>query len=390
MFTFFAPRRCILIGLAAVCACDGAEPVIDLDTRDRRPGEGEGEGESGEGEVGSCDAVKNASFGAAIALQVPRSRHSATRLIDGRVLLVGGEADDFLPTDAVEIVDVDAGTSESVAPLNEARYEHAAVLLGDGSVVVAGGFGAGHLASVERFDGAAWTVIGALDAPRAGLSGIALDDGRALFFGGDNTESIPTTMVVVDTDSVDVVAGASIGENRRLHAAVKLSSGQTLIAGGFFTSAIATTAIVDANGSGAVAGPALPGARRQAMAVALADGGALVVGGIGQGLLSDIQHMPPTLAGFISSGSLPAPRHSGEAVALGCGAVICGGLGDDGALDSCVGIDGDALAVPMGATLPEPMFSFTFTLLDNGRALVAGGSLPENHLGEARVLRLAD
>ena len=48
-----------------------------------------------------------------------------------------------------------------------------------------------HLASIERFDGVAWTVLGALDEPRVGLAGFLLDDGRAVFFGGDNATAIP-------------------------------------------------------------------------------------------------------------------------------------------------------------------------------------------------------
>ncbi len=385
-------RVCFLVVVvvsACVCAC-GSEPVIDLTPPGLTPTEGEGEGEGENGPQGSCDPIKNASFGAAITLQVPRSRHAAARLSDGRVMLIGGEDDSFLPIAHVEIIDPVAGTSVAGPPLNSARYTHAAVVLADGSVVVAGGFGDGHLDSVERFDGTSWTTLAPLDHARAGISGVALNDGRALFFGGDNTTAIPTTAVTVDATGAVQSANVDIGANRRLHSAMVLNDGTVFIAGGFFTSAIATTTFVAADATSAVPGPQLPGARRQATGVALPDGAALIVGGIGTGaVLSDIQRLAPSRAGYVSNGNLKQKRHSAPAVALGCGAVVCGGL-DDVALATCEGIDDAGLPIAMNAVLPQATFSFTFTTLSSTSALVAGGTLPDGHVGEARVLTLAE
>jgi hypothetical protein len=391
--------RVLLTGLVVLSssACGPADPVIELD-RDR---EGEGEGESGEGEgegegeAGDCAAIAGATFSPPIALVVPRSRHTATLLDNGRVMLVGGEDDGYLQIANVEFIDLDAGTSTAGPSLNVARYEHAAVKLADGSVIVAGGFGpGGHLDSVERFDGTSWTTLSPLDAARVGLTGIALNDGRALFFGGDNSTAIPRTAVVVDGGAspvgVAVAAGVDIGANRRLHAATTLTDGRVFIAGGFFTSAIDTTVFISADATSTVPGPLLPGARRQAMAAPLPDGGAVIVGGLGGGgVLGDIQRLPATGAGFLGTGTLRVPRHSGRALPLGCGVVICGGLDSEGPLASCEGIDDVGRSVAMAATLPAAMFSFSFTALDDDRALVAGGSLPDGHLGEARVLTLA-
>jgi len=99
--------------------------------------------------------------------------------------------------------------------------------------------------------------------------------------------------------------------------------------------------------------------------------------------------MPSTGAGFTSQGNLGGGRHSGKALALGCGVVVCGGLGDDGALSTCEGADANGLPVSMAAALPVATFSFSFTALDDTRALMAGGSLPDGHFDEAHVLTLA-
>lgn len=388
--------RVLLTGLLVVssAACGPTDPVIDIDRdRDRDRGR-EGEGE-GEGEPGACAPIARATFSSPIALVLPRSRHTATLLDDGRVMLVGGEDDSYLQIANVEFIDVVSGTSTAGPSLNLARYEHAAVKLGDGSVIVAGGFGpGGHLDSVERFDGTSWTTLSPMDAARVGLTGIALDDGRALFFGGDNSTAIPRSAVVVDGDTdpvgVGIAAGVDIGANRRLHAATKLADGRVFIAGGFFTSAIDTSVFLSSDATSTVAGPLLPGARRQAMMAPLPDGGAIIVGGLGGGgVLADIQRLSASGVGFLGTGTLKTPRHSGRALAMGCGVVLCGGLGSDGPLASCEGVDDVGRSLAMEATLPAATFSFSFTALDEGRALVAGGSLPDGHLGEARVLTLA-
>jgi hypothetical protein len=392
-------RSPLLLGcvVMAAAACDPRDPIIELDP-DGSDLLGGDDNDNNDGDddddrvVGDCTAIAAATIASVrIPLVVPRSRHTATLLDDGRVLLVGGEDDDYLPTAHTEIIDVEAGTSTAGPPLASPRYEHAAVRLGDGSVVVAGGFGpTGHEASIERFDGTSWTTLAPLDAARAGITGLPLSDGRAIFFGGDNDTTIPTTAVVVSVDGVAVAPGVDVGRNRRLHAATTLADGRVFIVGGFFTQAIDTTVLVSADATSSVAGPTIPGARRQAMIAPLTDGGAVVIGGLGSGgVLGDIQRLSATGAGFVSTGELLTPRHSGRAVALGCGVVICGGLGEDGPLDGCEGLDGGGAPVAMTARLDQPMFSFSFTALDDERALIAGGSLPDLHAAEAMVLSLA-
>ncbi|MBM4279303.1 MAG: hypothetical protein FJ137_00610 [Deltaproteobacteria bacterium] len=342
--------------------------------------------------------MAGASFGEPFALAQPRARHTATRLPDGRVLLAGGEDEDFLSTTAVELVSPSERRSVAGPPLVQDRYDHAAVALPDGSVVVAGGFsttGGGHLASIERFDGAAWTVVGELDAARVGLSGFLLHDGRAVFFGGDNGTEIPRTAVAVGADDVVTVLPVDIGSDRRLFAAAQLSDGSILLGGGYAPPEVATVTRIDADGRSARAVRAIPGARRQAMAATLQDGAsgprAAVFGGLG---LADVQVYDAGLDRWTSPGSLSASRASGEVVTLGCAVVVCGGLTGPGnalvATATCEGVANDGGGVvPMTAALPVATFSFSFTALDDRTALVAGGSGDDAPLGTAVVLTLA-
>ena len=64
-----------------------------------------------------------------VALRFPRMSHTATRLSDGRILVVGGSwaSDQFLAE--VEIFDPATGQTSLVAPLHTARHDHTATLL---------------------------------------------------------------------------------------------------------------------------------------------------------------------------------------------------------------------------------------------------------------------
>jgi hypothetical protein len=101
------------------------------------------------------------------SLPEPLISHTATRLADGRVLVVGGETEIGIgAVAAAEIYDPATGMWTPTGSLHTARWEHSAALLGDGRVLVADGVGADGYAldSAEMYDPATgkWTVT----APR--------------------------------------------------------------------------------------------------------------------------------------------------------------------------------------------------------------------------------
>jgi hypothetical protein len=69
----------------------------------------------------------------------PRTRHTATRLHDGRVLVTGGVGDDGQPLRSVEIYDPSIRNFVTARALTIERSDHAAVELCDGTVLLVGG-----------------------------------------------------------------------------------------------------------------------------------------------------------------------------------------------------------------------------------------------------------
>jgi streptogramin lyase len=73
------------------------------------------------------------------SLSVPRTRFSATRLQDGRVLVIGGVSTANQPLATAEVYDPASGTWAMTGTLPSPRKDHRATMLLDGSVLVVGG-----------------------------------------------------------------------------------------------------------------------------------------------------------------------------------------------------------------------------------------------------------
>lgn len=130
------------------------------------------------------------------SLIIPRAGAKAVLLKDGRVLLIGGfsppSTGDFV-TPSAEIYDPSSNSWRLTASMNQARYFHTATLLPDGRVVVIGGWnmvsGYENALSglVEIFDPSneTWTVLSTLQIGRVTHTATLLNDGRILVTGGE-------------------------------------------------------------------------------------------------------------------------------------------------------------------------------------------------------------
>jgi N-acetylneuraminic acid mutarotase len=126
---------------------------------------------------------------AAASMIVPRQDHTATLLLDGQVLVVGGKVGaNTASLPGAELYDPGTNTWTATAKMNFDRAYHTATLLQNGDVLVAGGLGdaPSTVTSAEIYDPQAdtWTVAASMNYEHANFSATLLQDGRVMVVGG--------------------------------------------------------------------------------------------------------------------------------------------------------------------------------------------------------------
>ena len=189
----------------------------------------------------------------AATLGAARTSHTSSVLQDGRVLLVGGRGTAGALA-SVEIYDPVSDTLSAAAVLSSARSQHTATVLSDGRVLVVGGVSIDDPAdpfatlvsaptSTEVYDPAvnAWNAGPDLPTGLIGHAAVLLGDGRVLISGGIELTSLfgfPSQKWTANCHLADPVAGtlsaaAPLPSPRANHAAiVPQSDGRALAIGG--------------------------------------------------------------------------------------------------------------------------------------------------------------
>jgi N-acetylneuraminic acid mutarotase len=169
-----------------------------------------------------------------------RADAAITLLRDGRVLATGGQ---YFGLGTAELYDPSSGTWSATGSMAEGRIGHAAALLPDGTVLVAGGYTndssgnfATMLASAELYDpgSGTWTATGNMIEARADHTATSLPDGTVLVAGGSEFNSLTNfaSTELYDPSSGTWTSNASMIEARAYHAATLLLNGKVLVAGG--------------------------------------------------------------------------------------------------------------------------------------------------------------
>jgi hypothetical protein len=126
-----------------------------------------------------------------------RDGHTATLLPDGRVLIAGGNDDNYQPLASAELYDPQTGKFSPTGSMASAREGPTATLLLDGRVLIAGGWDINNdianlaLASAELYDPKTgkFSLTGSMITGRWLHTATLLPDGRVLIAGGDDANS---------------------------------------------------------------------------------------------------------------------------------------------------------------------------------------------------------
>ena len=285
-------------------------------------------------------------------MQVSRAAHTATALLDGRVLVAGGFIENG-NSQGAEVYEPGAGRFAPLPLMVTPRHSHTATLLVNGKVLIAGGYGEGSvmLAAAELFDPEqnTFTATGSLIAARADHIAIPLKNGKVLIAGGLG----PDWTFLASAEVYDPVTGrfsrtGSMTMPRESHAAVRLPDGRVLVVGGH------------------------NGQRRNLT------------------LLASAEIYDPAAGAFGRAGAMRVPRHKHDAVLLPSAQVLITGGADDrddrGVYNSTELYDpttGMFVAGP-AMTLGRYKHEGSSVLLPNGLVLISGGAPQAETYDDAR------
>jgi len=287
------------------------------------------------------------------AMTTARRFHTATVLADGmHVLVVGGQGSDSNDIATAELFtydpDTGSGTWSAAGAMSVTRRAHAAALLGNGKVLVSGGFGPGGVArsSAELYDPVtnSWSTTGSMNGDREGHSATRLGSGAVLVAGGRGGIGFSELATAELYDPVTGIWGltGSLTTARSVHTAEVLADGRVLVAGGGSVSSPTATAEIYTPPNGEFFGTwsvtgSLTTKRTEHASARLADGKVIVVGGTDgvSTAIASAEVFDPGTGSWSATSPMSAARRGLTATALANTEVLAtGGFRSDEILSS--------------------------------------------------------
>jgi streptogramin lyase len=325
-----------------------------------------------------------------------RSRHTATLLTNGKVLVAGGDVVDWRHC---ELYDPSTGKWTATGSLNIGRYGHTATLLTNGKVLVAAGIGIVGtspiptvLSSCELYDPSTgtWTLTGSLKITRSDHTATLLQNGKVLVAAGYQSYNpqtafyfYPTLCELYNPSSGTWTTTGSLNVARDAPTATLLKNGQALLAGGYDynnNDNLSNCELYNpSTGTWTVTG-SLNSGRFGHTATLLQNG--MVLAAAGTGLvgtstitaLSSCELYDPSTGAWTETGSLSTARDTHTATLLPSHKVlVAGGDQQNYDLSSCELYDPSSGEWTAASSLHTARVWHTATLLKNGKPLVAGG-----------------
>lgn len=184
-------------------------------------------------------------------MTAPRSGHTATLLLSGKVLITGGYSTGSAPIATAELYDPATRTFTAMTAMHRARASHQAALLSTGKVLVVGGDcgTAPTPSSAELYDPATgrWSALQTLSGHCGYFTATVLPSGKVLVVGGKDRAGAsfyPTAAV----DLYDPASGTwskppILKAARYAHTATLLTTTQQVLVAGGWTSNGPTTSM---------------------------------------------------------------------------------------------------------------------------------------------------
>ncbi len=331
--------------------------------------------------------------------------HTASVLKDGKVLVSGGIAEldsnwlniygrGVTSLNSSELYNPSTKTWITTSNMKSARAYHTASVLIDGKVLVSGGIrglgglGDTYLSSAELYDPSTkiWTNTDNMKSERVCHTASVLIDGKVLVSGG---------LVELDSKWFDIggIRGTSLNSSelynlstktwtttsnmksaRAYHTASVLIDGTVLVTGGLDRTSLSSAELYDPSTKIWTITTNMQNARAYHTASVLIDGTVLVTGGLDRTSLNSAELYDPSTKIWTNTSNMKSARAYHTASVLIDGKVLVTGGFDRTSLNSSELYDPSTRTWTTTSKMESPRFQHTASVLIDGKVLVSGGA----------------